>query len=183
MKNQVPNSSIKHNFILQQGFCASEMIDVDNQYSALLFQPRIIGIAVFIAILFQSPAIYLSLAGVLIWSVLLPRFNLFDVSYNIFIAQNNNKRKLSPAPPPRKFAQSIAGLLVLIIGVAILLAWYVTAYVVQGLLAGALISLNFGSFCLGSFLYLHIRGKAKFARRTAPWRSHKKNPFSAVHSS
>lgn len=30
-------------------------------------------------------------------------------------------------------------------------------------------SLIFGKFCLGAYLYHHLRGDGAFARRTVPW--------------
>jgi len=53
--------------------------------------------------------------------------------------------------------------------VALLREWWIAAYVLEGFFAAAIVALIFGRFCLGSFTYHLLRGRADFARKTAPW--------------
>ena len=161
--------AFKGNFILQQGLSEPSTASCPVQYSALLFQPRLVGLAVLLAVILQEPRIFLALAGVLWWSALVPRLNPFDALYNRTLARRPGGFALPPAPAPRRFAQGMAGTFALAIGISLILGWKVTALVLQGLLIVALGALVFGGFCLGSFIFHLLRGRATFARRTLPW--------------
>jgi hypothetical protein len=70
MKDTISPSVKDKNFILQQGFDEPPSQSSHLQYSALLFQPRIVGLSGLIGIVFQSPAVFLGLAAVIWWSAL-----------------------------------------------------------------------------------------------------------------
>jgi hypothetical protein len=72
----------KRNFILQQGLDSPVEESCPIRFSALMFQPRVVGSIVLLAVVLQSPTIFLILSGVLWWSALLPRLNPFDAVYN-----------------------------------------------------------------------------------------------------
>ena len=55
-------------------------------------------------------------SGILWWNVLIPRLNPFDVVYNRTPANRPGAVRLEPAPPPRRFAQGMAGSFALAIG-------------------------------------------------------------------
>ena len=96
-------------FIRQQGFAAPPS---DNHlYSALMFQPRIIGALVVLGIVYQSSWLFLVLSAVLLWNALVPTHNLFDAIYNHVVADPRGLPRLSAAPAPRRFAQAVAGTL------------------------------------------------------------------------
>jgi len=164
-------ASVKRNFILQQGLPEPEAASCPLQYSALLFQPRLIGVVVLLAVLLQSPSIFLTLAGVLWWNVLFPRWNLFDVLYNRLVAVRAGRVALSPAPAPRRFAQGMAGTFALGIGASLLFGSHVTAIVLETILVLAVGALVFGSFCFGSFVFHLLLGRFGFVKRTLPWAS------------
>ena len=63
----------------------------------------------------------------------------------------------------------MAGTFALAIGISLVLGWNVTALILEGLLIVALGALVFGGFCLGSFIFHLLRGRATFAKRTLPW--------------
>jgi len=48
-------------FVRQQGFTESEPIARQDLYSALMFQPRVIGVVVLAGILLQNPVVFLVL--------------------------------------------------------------------------------------------------------------------------
>jgi len=162
-------ATVKRNFILQQGLPEPPTASCPLQYSALLFQPRLVALVVLVAVILKSPLLFLALAGVLWWNALFPRWNLFDVLYNRIVAVRPGRIALSPAPGPRRFAQGMAGTFALAIGVSLLLAWHVTAIVLEVLLILAVGALVFGSFCLGSFIFHLLLGRMAFAKRTLPW--------------
>jgi hypothetical protein len=58
------------------------------------------------------------------------------------------------------------------LGIGLSFAWGVNGvgWTLSGLLAVALAALVFGRFCLGSYLFLVLRGDAAFANRTLPWK-------------
>lgn len=169
MPGRSENSDSKRNFILQQGLDAPAQEGCPVRFSALMFQPWLIGSFVLLAIILQSPSIFLVLSGILCWNVLIPRLNLFDAVYNRTLANRPGAVRLEPAPPPRRFAQGMAGFFALTIGVLLLLQLGTAALVVQVLLLAALAALVFGRFCLGSFLYHLLRGRSDFALGTLPW--------------
>jgi hypothetical protein len=164
------NPDTRRNFILQQGLDAPAQEGCPVRFSALMFQPRLVGLFTLLAVILQSPTIFLVLSGILWWNVLIPRLNLFDVVYNRTLANRSGAVHLEPAPPPRRFAQGMAGSFALTIGVLLLLQLGTAAIVVQVLLLAALAALIFGRFCLGSFLYHLLRGRSDFAIGTLPWK-------------
>jgi hypothetical protein len=160
----------KRNFILQQGLDAPAEESCPVRFSALMFQPRVVGSIVLLAVVLQSPAIFLILSGILWWSALLPRLNPFDAVYNRTFGARPGAVRLSPARPPRRFAQGMAGSFALAIGVFLLLGMSAAAVVFQVLLLAALAALLFGRFCLGSFICHLLSGRTELAIGTLPWK-------------
>jgi hypothetical protein len=159
----------ERNFILQQGLEEPVPRDTHPRFEALLFQPRLIGLTVLVGVALQSPAVVLVLGAVLWWNALLPRLNPFDALYNLTLGARPGAIHLGLAPAPRRFAQGMAGTFALTIGAMLQLEWFIEAYVLEGFLAVAIVALIFGRFCLGSYIYHLLRGKAEFAGKTLPW--------------
>jgi hypothetical protein len=159
----------KRNFILQQGLEESTPQNCPVRYSALMFQPRVIAAILLIGIVYQSPVLFLCLAAILWWSALLPGLNPFDAVYNITLGTRPGAARLHRAPPPRRFAQIIAGALSLAICISLFTGSLGVAYIIEVFFAVAVAGLVFGRFCLGSFLFHLLNGKIKFALRTLPW--------------
>jgi hypothetical protein len=158
----------RRNFILQQGLCEPAAGTCPRLYSALLFQPRLIGVWVIAAVILQAPLMFLALGALLWWNALVPRFNPFDALYNAMLGRARGMT-LTPAPIPRRFAQGMAGTFGLAIGASLMGGWRTTAFVLEGMLLAALAALILGGFCLGSFIFHMIRGRSDFATRTLPW--------------
>jgi hypothetical protein len=112
---------------------------------------------------------FLVLAGILWWNVLVPRLNPFEALYNEVIAGPRNLPPLTPAPAPRRFAQGMAGMFLGGAGLALLAGQPGLAWTLEGVVAIALGALVLGRFCLGSYLYHLLRGETSFANRTLPW--------------
>jgi hypothetical protein len=149
----------KRNFILQQGLCEPVAGTCPIQYSALLFQRRLIGIWLAIATILQAQLMFFALAAVLWWSALVPRFNIFDALYNWILARSRGT-SLTPAPAPRRFAQFLAGTFALAIGISLVLGWRTTALVLEGFFIAAVGLLVFGGvlsrfFCLSCPAWAH----------------------------
>jgi hypothetical protein len=161
-------SGAKRNFILQQGLCEPPAGTCPLQYSALLFQPRLVGLSVLVGTILRAPLVFFALAAVLWWSALAPRLNPFDALYNRILVRPGGTT-LTSAPAPRRFAQFLAGSFALAIGVSLALAWHTTALVLEGFFIVAVGALVFGGFCLGSFLFHVLCGRTDFAKRTLPW--------------
>src|SRR5215831_19368678 len=108
------DSNVKRNFILQQGLREPVAGTCPLQYSALLFQPRLVGFWVVLATILRSQLMFFALAVVLWWSALATRLNPFDALYNLTLAHSSGTN-LRPAPAPRRFAQFLAGCFALMI--------------------------------------------------------------------
>ncbi|MDX1631728.1 MAG: DUF4395 family protein [Thermoanaerobaculia bacterium] len=159
----------KRNFILQQGLDDPSREACPLQYSALLFQPRMVAVVLLVAILLQSPGLFLALGAVLWWSALFPSLNPFDALYNATLGSRPGRARLGPAPPPRRFAQTLAGAFSVGIAVSLLLGHHGLAYGLEAFFAAAVVALGFGRFCFGSFVYHLLRGRLRFALETLPW--------------
>ncbi len=157
------------NFVTQQGFPDTSPTGCGSQYSALMWQPRVISCIVVVGLIFQLWPLFLALSAVLWWNVVLPRLNPFDYLYNRFVASPQALSRLTPAPAPRRFAQGMAASFMLGIGATLALGWSVTAYVLEALLVVALSALMFVRFCLGSYIFHLLTGQLRFANRTLPW--------------
>jgi hypothetical protein len=158
----------KRNFILQQGLCEPEAGTCPLLYSALLFQPWLVGSWVVVAAVLQAPLLFFALAAVLWWSALAPRLNPFDALYNWTLARPSGIT-LASAPAPRRFAQFLAGSFALAIGVSLTLGWRMATLILEGFFIVAVGALLFGGFCFGSFVFHLLCGRADFAKRTLPW--------------
>ena len=159
----------KRQFVRQQGFRDAPPASCAYTYSALMFQPRLLAAVVLLAVLLQSATMFLVLAGILWWNVLVAPRNPFDALYNLAIAGPRHLPPLNPAPAPRRFAQGMAGTILGGAGVALLAGWPRLAWILEGLVVVALGALVLGRFCLGSYLYHLLRGETSFANRTLPW--------------
>lgn len=178
-KNQAKNESEKEegsmsntaqvNFVRQQGFGDIGVAACGQRYSALMFQPRLIGAIVAIALIGPFAALFLTLAAVLWWNVLRPTRNPFDAMYNAWVARPRGLPPLPPAPAPRRFAQGMAATFMTGIGVSLLKGWGAAAWILEGLLVAALLALLVGRLCLGSYLFHLFSGERSFANRTLPW--------------
>ena len=129
-----------------------------------------IGSMVVVGLVMQQGWWFLSLSAVLWWNVIVPKANPFDAAYNALIAKRTGA-PLTPAPAPRRFAQGMAAAFMLGIGTCLLQGWSVAAWVLEGFLVVALAALLFGRFCMGSYVFWLVTGKARFANRTLPWAS------------
>ena len=158
------------NFVRQQGLQSASMESCAYQYPALMWQPRAIGVLVLVGLILQPWPYFLALGVLLWWNAAVPALNPFDALYNVLVARPRGRLRLGPAPAPRRFAQGMAGTFMLGIGMSLRAGAYPLAWVLEGFLVVALAALIFGRFCLGSYLYLMLTGRADEAQRTLPWR-------------
>jgi hypothetical protein len=157
------------NFMKQQGFAEEPDSVRETHFSALSFQPKVMGVFVVLAILLQSPLIFFALSAILWWSVLLPRWNPFELLYSRLMAVPRERPALGPAPAPRRFSQGMAATFTLMAGLALISGWTITAWIFEAFLVIAIAALLFGKFCLGAYIYHLLRGKISFANDTLPW--------------
>jgi hypothetical protein len=159
----------KLSFVRQQGFPDASPEACSYLYPALMWQPRVIGILVFVGLIFQAAPFFLAMGALLWWNVILPAFNPFDALYNRLLAKPKGAPPLPPARAPRRFAQAEAGTVMLAIGPALLSELNLVAYVLEGLMLASLGALIIGRFCQGSYLYWLFTGQSAIANRTLPW--------------
>lgn len=163
------SATTDRNFVLQQGLDAPSAAGCEVRASALLFQPRVIGLVLIAGVIVQSPVLFAALAAVLWWCALVPRANLFDLVYNVTFGGRTGASRLGPAPAPRRFAQALAGAFAAATAAALWADVPPVAWIFEGLLALAIAALVFLRFCFGSFLYHVLRGRTAFALSTLPW--------------
>ena len=159
----------KRNFILQLGFEDPAPAVVPLQYSALVFQPKVVLIGVVAGTLFQSPAIFAALGALLWWSALFPKLNPFNALYNRTIGSRPGAFRLGPSPAPRRGAETEAGAVALTSALLIHAGFSLAAYVVEAIFLAAALAVVIGSFCFGAFTYHLLRGRWRFALQTLPW--------------
>ena len=157
------------NFVMQQGFREASPSDCGFQFSSLMWQPRVTAVIVAVGLIWQLSPLFLALSAILWWNVAFPRWNLFDALYNALVASPPVRPRLAPAPAPRRFSQGLAASFMLAIGVSILMGWTVAAYIFEGFLVIALSALILANFCLGSYIFYLITGRARYANQTLPW--------------
>ena len=157
------------NFILQLGFEDPAPAVVPLQYSALVFQPKVVLIGVVAGILFQSPAIFAALGALLWWSALFPKLNPLNALYNRTIGGRPGAFRLGPSPAPRRGAETEAGAVALTSALLIHAGFSLAAYVVEAIFLAAALAVVIGSFCFGAFTYHLFRGRWRFALQTLPW--------------
>jgi hypothetical protein len=156
-------------FMRQQGFAAEEPTRLQSHFRALRFQPSILGPLMLLGIIFQSRTLFFVLAAVLAWNVLLPQWNPFERFYDWAIGRRRGLPRLLPAPAPRRLAQGMAAVFMLVTGLAFSFGRRTTAYVFEGLLVVAFTALLGGKFCLGAYVYHLLCGRTAFANATCPW--------------
>ena len=159
----------QRNFILQQGFEEPAPAIRLRQYSALVFQPKVVLVTIIAGILFQSPVVFLALGAVLWWNALFPKLNPISMLYNRTIGRRPGAFHLGPAPAPRRAAETEAGTIALAIALLLYGGFSPGAYVFEAVLLTAVLAVIFGSFCTGTFMYHLARGRWKFVRQTLPW--------------
>jgi hypothetical protein len=157
-------------FIVLQGFEAPEAKDVPRLTRALLFQPRVVGVIAAAGAILERPAAFAVLAALLWCAALLPRSNPFDLAYRHTLGRRPGSIALPPAPMPRRFAAGEAALFATAIAGALAAGFWATAWLLQAILALAVVAVPFGRFCLGAFTYHLLRGRRTFALRALPWR-------------
>jgi Domain of unknown function (DUF4395) len=162
-------NAAKRNFILQQGFEDPAPAARPLQYSALVFQPKIVLIGVVAGILFQSQAVFAGLGALLWWSALFPKLNPFRALYNLTLGNRPGAFRLGPSPAPRRAAEMEAGTIALTSALLIHSGVSPAAYVVEAVFLAAGLAVLIGSFCTGTFVYHLLRGHARFAVQTLPW--------------
>jgi hypothetical protein len=141
----------KRQFVRQQGF--PESLASHPSYAALMLQPRAIAGIVALGVLLQSPRLFLILGVVLWWNALVPALNPFDAIYNRALAHPRRLPTLGPAPPPRRFAQGMAGTFALAIAVALARHVGTAAWALEAVFGAAVLALVVLRFCAGSYIY------------------------------
>ena len=147
-------------FICQQGFPVPNANP--HLYSALMLQPRIIGGVVALGTVFQRPELFLALAAIMAWAVLVPSQNLFDAIYNYTVAYPRGFPPLRAAPAPRRFSQGFAAAMALAMGLALLTGATSTAWILEGAALVSIASVLVRRFCVPAHLYYVLR-------RTSSW--------------
>ena len=139
-------------FIREQGFTTERCRE--GLYSALMFQPRVITVVVISGVVLQSPWIFLALATVLWWSTLVPSHNPFDAFFNYAIADPMRLTDALPqAPPPRRFAQAMAGTFALSVATTLFAGMSSADWLLEGVFVAATMSVVVRRLCLPARVY------------------------------
>lgn len=157
----------KRNFIMQQGFPEPSAETRDGQYSAILFQPRLLGLVFLVGSALQRPTLFAAFGAILWFCVAVPRFNPFNAMYNRALAPFTGI-SLTPSPAPRRFSQFLGGAFCFAIAASLTVGFRTTAVVLEGFLMAGTVTMLAG-FCVGTFVFHLLRGHVGFAMRTLPW--------------
>ena len=141
----------KDDFIREQGFTTEGCRE--GLYSALMFQPRAITGLVIAGVVLQSPWLFLALSAVLWWSALVPSHNPFDALFNHAIAERMRLARIPAAPPPRRFAQTMAGTFAMIVAMALFAGASPAAWLLEGVFVAATMSVVVRRLCLPARMY------------------------------
>src|SRR5204863_9867920 len=125
------------NFMKQQGFAQEPPDRAALRFKGLQFQPTIVGSMMLVAILTQSPAIFLLVSALLWLNVLVPAANPFEQVYHRVVARPRGRPPLTKAPGPRRFAQGMAAVFMLAAGLDLLQGWRTAPHVLLGLIVVA----------------------------------------------
>jgi uncharacterized protein DUF4395 len=159
----------RRNFILQMGFEDPDPAARSRQYSALVFQPKVVLVTILAGILFQSPAVFTALGAVLWWSAFLPNLSPFTALYNAILGRRPGAFHLGPAPAPRRSAEMTAGAFAMATALLAHAGFSLAANVLAAIFLAAALAVVVGSFCLGTFMFHLLRGRRAFVRQTLPW--------------
>lgn len=157
------------NFLQQQGFEGADPGACSAKYGPLQFQPRVVGVWFLVSAMSQWSFLFFLLSLALVVSATFPQWNPFEMIYNRTLARRPGGTPLGLAPAPRRFAQAVAGGLTLLIALCLWARRPLWAYMLEFVMAGALIALIFTGFCFGAILYFALRGQWDFAKKTLPW--------------
>ena len=157
------------NFVVQQGLDAADGASCTPLTSALLFQPRVVGLWVLLGVVLRSGWVFAALSAVLWWNALVPALNPIEMIYNRFFAARSGLPALGAAPPPRRFSQGMGGTFAAAMAAALFKGSRGAAIGIGIAFLFAVAALVFGRLCFGSFVYHLLRGRVAFAFRTLPW--------------
>ena len=153
-------------FIREQGYPLTA--PDDRLYSALMLQPRIIGVLTVLGVALQSGALFTGLALVLCWSALVPARNPFDAIYNVAVARPRGLARLTAAPAPRRFAMTMAATMAFAIGAALLTNVRIAAWPLETLFVVAVAAVVFANRCAAATLYHVLRRRLSPEDKTMP---------------
>src|SRR5262245_48842300 len=163
---------MKRNFILQQGLQPpNDPVAEAMLYSALQFQPRLIGALALTGVAFQSSKTFLAIGAVLLCSAVAPRRNPFNALYNYTFGAKRGLLLLRSASP-RRFAEAMTSSFAIGIGTLWALEHNNAALGLAAVfvLANAAVALR--GFCFGAYLFWRlesiisaISGQREWARR------------------
>jgi len=156
-------------FLIQLGFDPGQKHSIPAFANTLLFQPRLVGLWVLTGAALQSWAVFGSLALVLWWGAIMPRWNLFDALHHRLLARRPGVPPVPAALAPRRAAMAEAGTLAASIAISLLIPAPGVALGIEIFLLLAVAAVVFGRLCLGAIVYHLARGRVELARRSLPW--------------
>ena len=157
------------NFVIQLGFDPAQVHSIPAFANALLFQPRVVGLWVLTGAVLESPAVFASLALVLWWNALLPRWNPITALHNRLTAHRPGVPLVPLTPAPRRAAEAEAGTLAASIAVCLLIPAPGAALGIEIFLGLAVAAVVVGRLCLGAIIYHLVRGRVELVRQALPW--------------
>jgi hypothetical protein len=118
---------------------------------------------VIIGAILEAPMIFMALWITLWLSAFFPRWNPFEAVYNRF----SSRFRLFTAPPPRRFAQWLAGSMALAIALLLRAGYRRAAIAIESSLLAAVAAILFRGFCFGSWMFHRLTG-SRFLKAPKP---------------
>jgi len=119
---------------------------------------------VIVGAILEAPVIFVALWLILWLSAFFPRLNPFEALYN----RLSSRFRLTTAPPPRRFAQWLAGTMALAISLLLRAGYRRAAIAVEGSLLAAVAAILFRGFCFGSWLFHRLTTRPSDGRHPLP---------------
>lgn len=117
------------------------------------FTPTVCTAMTITALTLQLPWLALFVSALGLWAFFFPAAHPMDLIYNYGVRHLLGATKLPPNPLQRRLACLSAGIMNFVVGLAFLLAWNGTAYIIGGILVVLQLIVITTHFCVLSWLY------------------------------
>ena len=151
--NQTSDLDFQQRSLYQQGYQCYSPEDLKQMEWGLRFTPSICTAMTITAMVLQLPWLALLVSALGIWAFFFPAGHPMDLIYNHGVRHFFGARKLPPNPLQRRLACLSAGIMNFMVGIAFLLSWNNTAYVIGGILVVLQLIVISTHFCMLSWIY------------------------------
>ncbi len=151
--NQTQGFDFQQRSLYQQGYQSYSSEELTQMKWGLRFTPSACTAMTITALALQLPWLALVVSALGIWAFYFPAAHPMDLIYNHGVRHVIGAVKLPPNPLQRRLACLSAGVMNFMVGIAFLLTWNSTAYVIGGILVVLQLIVITTHFCMLSWFY------------------------------